>query len=286
MNIIGEPNAGKSTLLNTLLGEQLVITDPKAQTTRHRVHGIINGEDHQIILSDTPGILDPAYKLQERMMSMVDEALQDADVLLVLTDVESSPERQDLVIKRAAKFKGPLVVLLNKIDTCDQERLEMRVEEWARFLPEAEILPISALHKGNTELLLPKILQLLPEAPAFFPKDEISDRSVRFFVSEIIRGKILQLFHQEIPYSVEVVVNAYDEAAEPLRIQADIMVMRKSQKGIIIGHEGKMIKELGKRARRDIERFLGQHIYLDLYVKVDPDWRSSDKKLRGYGYGG
>ena len=162
----------------------------------------------------------------------------------------------------------------------------MRVEEWARFLPNAEILPISALHKGNTELLLPKLLQLLPESPPFFPKDEISDRSVRFFVSEIIRGKVLQLFHQEIPYSVEVLVNAFDEAADPLRIQADIMVMRKSQKGIIIGHEGKMIKELGKRSRRDIEKFLGQHIYLDLYVKVDPDWRSSDKKLKGYGYGG
>ena len=231
VNIIGEPNAGKSTLLNTLLGERLVITNPKEQTTRHRVHGIINGDDHQIVLSDTPGILDPAYKLQERMMSMVDEALKDADVLLVITDMDSSPERQDLVIARARKFKGPLLVLLNKIDQCDQARLEMRVEEWARFLPNAEILPISALHKGNTELLLPKLLQLVPESPPFFPKDDISDRSVRFFIAEIVRGKVLELYHQEIPYSVEVVVNAYDEAADPLRIQADIMVMRKSQKG-------------------------------------------------------
>ena len=284
VNIIGEPNVGKSTLLNALLGEQLVITNPKAQTTRHRILGILNGEDHQLILSDTPGILDPQYKMHERMMHAVDEALIDADILIVLVELGQSPERAEQVVKRAKRFKGPLIVLVNKVDSGTEEQVLVALHAWQDAFPAAKVVPLSALHGLNVEELRNHLVNNLPEHPPYFPKDELSDRNMRFFVSEMIREKVLAIYKQEIPYSTEVVVNSFVEEENIIRIQADVIVMRESQKGIIIGQGGKALRKLGTEARMAIERFVDNKVFLDLRVKVDPDWREDEKKLKRYGY--
>ncbi|MBP6391337.1 MAG: GTPase Era [Flavobacteriales bacterium] len=284
VNIIGEPNVGKSTLLNALLGEQLVITNPKAQTTRHRILGILNGEDHQLVLSDTPGILDPQYPMHERMMDAVDSALKDADILLVLVELGQRPERSENVLKRAQRFNGPLLLLVNKMDRGDEAAVLEALELWQAALPNAKVVPISALHGFRVDELRQHLIEQLPEHPAYFPKDELSDRNMRFFVSEMIREKILAYYQKEIPYSTEVVVNSFEEKEKITHIQADVIVMRESQKGIVIGRGGIALRKLGTEARKSIERFLGVQIFLDLRVKVDPDWRQDADKLKRYGY--
>ncbi len=282
--MIGEPNVGKSTLLNALLGEQLVITNPKAQTTRHRILGILNGEDHQLIISDTPGILDPQYRMHESMMKAVDEALIDADILVVLVELGQRPDRSENVLKRASRFKGHKLLLLNKVDKGSEDEVADALQLWQAALPEAKVVPLSALHGLNVAELREYLIANLPEHPAYFPKDELSDRNMRFFVSEMIREKVLAQYKQEIPYSTEVVVNSFVEEERITKIQADVIVMRESQKGIIIGQGGKALRKLGTEARVAIERFLGQKVFLDLRVKVDEDWRENDRKLKKYGY--
>jgi GTP-binding protein Era len=284
VNIIGHPNVGKSTLLNALLGEKLVIVNPKAQTTRHRILGILNGPEHQLILSDTPGILDPQYPLQKTMMRAVDEALSDADVLLVLVELGEQPEKAEAVIRRAERFSGPMIVLVNKMDLGNEASLNAALENWQRIFPRAKVVPVSALHGFNVDALRERLLELLPEHPPYFPKDDMSDRDLRFFTSEMIREKVLSLYKQEIPYSTQVVVNSYEESPEILKIQADVIVMRESQKGIIIGRGGGALRQLGTEARKAIEKFCGTKVFLDLKVKVDPDWRDDEKKLKRYGY--
>jgi GTP-binding protein Era len=284
VNIIGRPNVGKSTLLNALLGEKLVIVNPKAQTTRHRILGILNGPDHQLVLSDTPGILEPAYELQAHMMRAVDEALQDADVLMVMVELGEIPERSEDLLRRARKFQGRPLVLINKVDLGDEEKLEEAFTLWQAAFPDAAVLPISALHGLHVQELRSKLIGMLPEHPPYFPKDELSDRDMRFFISEIIREKILGIYKQEIPYSAQVVVNSYAEDADLTRIQADVIVMRESQKGIVIGKGGGALRQLGTEARKVIEKFIGRKVFLDLKVKVDEDWRSDGDKLRRYGY--
>lgn len=284
VNIIGHPNVGKSTLLNALLGEKLVIVNPKAQTTRHRILGILNGETHQLILSDTPGILDPQYPLQKSMMRAVDEALNDADILIVLVELGEKPENAEAVVKRAERFSGPLFVLLNKMDLGTDAQLVTAMEAWEHVFPKAKVVPISALHGFNVDALRERLIELLPEHPPYFPKDDMSDRDLRFFTSEMIREKVLGLYKQEIPYSTQVVVNSYVEEPEIVKIQADVIVMRESQKGIIIGKGGGALRQLGTEARKAIEKFCGSKVFLDLKVKVDPDWRDDKDKLKGYGY--
>lgn len=284
VNIIGEPNVGKSTLLNALLGERLVIVNPKAQTTRHRILGILNGDDHQLILSDTPGILDPKYRMQERMMHAVDEALTDADILIVLVEWAQRPERSANVVDRAQRFQGPVVVLVNKVDTATDDDALASLETWQAAFPQAKVVPISALHGLNVDELRRYLIDHLPEHPPYFDKEDLSDRNMRFFVSELVREKVLDLYKQEIPYSTQVTVNSFEESEDITRIQADVIVMRESQKGILIGQGGKALRRLGTEARLAIERFLGTKVYLDLRVKVDPDWREDEKKLRRYGY--
>lgn len=284
VNIIGHPNVGKSTLLNALLGEKLVIVNPKAQTTRHRILGILNGEDHQMILSDTPGILDPQYPLHKSMMKAVDEALQDADILIVLVQLGENPEKSEAVVRRAERFSGPLFVLLNKMDLGSDAELVSSLEAWEHVFPRAKVVPISALHGFNVDALRERLIELLPEHPPYFPKDDMSDRDLRFFTSEMIREKVLALYKQEIPYSTQVVVNSYEEGAELVKIQADVIVMRESQKGIVIGRGGGALRQLGTEARKAIERFCGTKVFLDLRVKVDPDWREDERKLKRYGY--
>ncbi len=284
VNIIGEPNVGKSTLLNALLGEQLVITNPKAQTTRHRILGILNGEDHQLILSDTPGILDPQYRMHQSMMKAVDEALIDADILVILVELGQKPERSENVLKRASRFKGHKLLLLNKVDKGNEDQVADALQLWQDAVPDAKVVPLSALHGLNVTELREYLIKNLPEHPAYFPKDELSDRNMRFFVSEMIREKVLAYYKQEIPYSTEVVVNSFVEEPAITKIQADIIVMRESQKGIIIGQGGKALRKLGTEARMAIERFLQQKVFLDLKVKVDEDWREDDRKLKKYGY--
>ncbi|MBK8500478.1 MAG: GTPase Era [Flavobacteriales bacterium] len=284
VNIIGEPNVGKSTLLNALLGEQLVIANPKAQTTRHRILGILNGDDHQMVLSDTPGILDPQYKMHERMMRAVDEALIDADILVVLVELGQKPERSENVLTRARRFNGPMVLLLNKVDKGKEDEVLAALEVWQAALPDAKVVPLSALHGLNVEELRAYLISKLPKHPAYFPKDELSDRNTRFFVSEMIREKILTFYQQEIPYSTQVVVNSFEEGEQLVKIQADVIVMRESQKGIVIGAGGKALRKLGTEARLAIERFVGNKVFLDLKVKVDPDWREDEGKLKKYGY--
>jgi GTP-binding protein Era len=284
VNIIGHPNVGKSTLLNALLGEKLVIVNPKAQTTRHRILGILNGPEHQLILSDTPGILDPQYPLQKTMMRAVDEALSDADVLLVLVELGEQPEKAEAVIRRAERFSGPMIVLVNKMDLGNEASLNAALENWQKIFPRAKVVPVSALHGFNVDALRERLLELLPEHPPYFPKDDMSDRDLRFFTSEMIREKVLSLYKQEIPYSTQVVVNSYEESPEILKIQADVIVMRESQKGIIIGRGGGALRQLGTEARKAIEKFCGTKVFLDLKVKVDPDWRDDEKKLKRYGY--
>tara|TARA_B100001758_G_scaffold239257_1_gene243381 strand:- start:1435 stop:2310 length:876 start_codon:yes stop_codon:yes gene_type:complete len=284
VNIIGSPNVGKSTLMNQLVGERLSIITSKQQTTRHRIMGMVNEEDYQIVFSDTPGIIDPSYKLHENMMKFVSEALKDADVLIVMTDVYEDLEKIKDRIERFAKLEIPILVFINKIDQSDQEKLIVLVESWKKILPKAEILPISALHNMGVDFIVPKIVQLLPEGPAYFDKDQLTNKNMRFFVSEIIREKILMQFQKEVPYSCEVVVEEYKEDEDIVRIRTNIMVSRDTQKAILIGHQGDKIKKLGIASRIDIEAFILKKVHLELYVKVDKDWRNKDGKLKKYGY--
>jgi GTPase len=284
VNIIGNPNVGKSTLMNSLVGERLSIITSKAQTTRHRIMGIVNGEDFQIIYSDTPGILKPNYKLQEKMLKFVDSAFTDADILLYVTDVAEKIDVNETYLKKLQKATMPTVVLINKIDLTNPEILGKLVEEWHEKLPQAEILPVSATKKLNLGLLFDKILKLLPEGPEYYPKDSLTDKTERFFISEIIREKILRNYKKEIPYSVEVVVESFKEEKNIVRIMANIIVTRISQKGILIGHQGSSLKKVGTLARLDIEEFLNKKVFLELFVKVEKDWRDEPSKLKSFGY--
>ncbi|BDX37157.1 GTPase Era [Tenuifilaceae bacterium CYCD] len=284
VNIIGSPNVGKSTLMNALVGEKLSIITSKAQTTRHRIMGIVNGEDFQIVYSDTPGILKPAYKLQSAMMKFVESALEDADVILYITDTVETPNKNEEFLNRLKQLGAPIILAINKVDLSDQEKVAALVAQWTEILPEAKILPISALHKFNTEALITMVSEQLPEGPEFFPKDTLTDKTLRFFASEIIREKILTAYQKEIPYSVEVDIEEYKEEARIDRIRAIIYVDRESQKSIVIGHQGKMLKKVGTEARLDLEKFLEKKVFLELYVKVDPNWRNDDKKLKRFGY--
>lgn len=284
VNIIGYPNVGKSTLMNKFMGEKFSIITPKAQTTRHRIIGIINEEDLQIVFSDTPGIVKPSYKLHEQMLGYVDASIKDADILLVVIDLSNEKEFNPNLIKKINGMKIPVLVLLNKIDLLKQEELEEKIIKWKKEFPESELMIMSALHKFNTAELLERIKELLPENPPFYGKDDYTDRPMRFFVSEIIREKILQHYSKEVPYSCEVIVDEYREEEEIVRIRASIMVERDSQKGILIGHKGKKLKAVGIDSRKDIERFISKKVFLETHVKVDSDWRNSDKKLKKYGY--
>jgi len=284
VNIIGSPNVGKSTLMNQLVGERLSIITSKHQTTRHRIMGMVNEEDYQIVFSDTPGIIDPAYKLHENMMKFVSEALKDADVLIVMTDIYEEIEKIKDRVERFSKLEIPVLVFINKIDQSDQDKLIVLVESWKKMLPKAEILPISALHNMGVDFILPKIVQLLPEGPAYFDKDQLTNKNMRFFISEIIREKILLQFQKEVPYSCEVVVEEYLEDEDIIRIRTNIMVSRDTQRAILIGHQGEKIKKLGIASRKDIEAFVLKKVHLELYVKVDKDWRNKDGKLKKYGY--
>jgi GTP-binding protein Era len=287
VNIVGNPNVGKSTLMNALVGERLSIITSKAQTTRHRIMGIVNGEDFQIVYSDTPGVLKPNYKLQEQMLEFSRSALVDADVLLYVTDVQDSPEKNaDFLdkVKRMAAANTRVFLIINKIDLTTQETLDNLVEYWHKQLPEAQIFPISAQEKFGVDQLFEAIKAALPECPPFFDKEQLTDKPSRFFVDEIIREKILLNYDKEIPYSVEVEVESFKEEEDIIRISAIIYVERDSQKGIIIGKAGSALKRVGSQARRDIEAFFGKQVFLQLFVKVDKDWRSSQSRLRHYGY--
>lgn len=284
VNIVGNPNVGKSTLMNLLVGERISIATFKAQTTRHRIMGILNTDDMQICFSDTPGVLKPNYKLQESMLNFSVSALQDADVLLYVTDMVETPDKNSDFLEKVAKMDVPVLLLINKIDLSNQDELAGRVEEWHAVLPKAEIIPISALCKFNVEAVLKRIKELLPESPPYFGKDQWTDKPARFFVTEIIREKILLYYDKEIPYSVEVVVEQFKEDSKKIYINAVIYVERESQKGIIIGHQGVALKKVYTEARKSLERFFGKTIYLDTFVKVDKDWRSSDKELKNFGY--
>ena len=284
VNIIGNPNVGKSTLMNALVGEKVSIITSKAQTTRHRIMGIVNGDDFQIVYSDTPGILKPMYKLQESMLKFVKTAFVDADIILYVTDVVEKFAKSEDFLGKLRRIKVPVLVLINKIDLTTEEKLELMVNEWHQELPNAEILPISALAKVNVSMLFDKILTLLPEGPAYYPKDELSDKTERFFVSEIIREKIFLNYKKEVPYSVEVVVESFKEEKNLIRIQAVIYVVRETQKGIIIGHKGSRLKKTGTDARIDIEKFLDRKVFLELFVKVDDNWRDKPSKLKNFGY--
>lgn len=284
VNIVGNPNVGKSTLMNLLVGERISIATFKAQTTRHRIMGIVNTPEMQICFSDTPGVLKPNYKLQEQMLQFSESALQDADVLLYVTDMVEKPDKNSEFLEKVAKLNVPILVLINKIDLSNQQALAEKVEEWHALLPMAEIIPISALHKFGIDVVLQRVKDLLPESPAYFDKDTWTDKPARFFVTEIIREKILLYYSKEIPYSVEVVVERFKEDAKLIRIDANIYVERESQKGIIIGHQGVALKRVSTEARHELERFFGKSIYLQCFVKVDKDWRSSQRAMRQYGY--
>lgn len=284
VNIVGNPNVGKSTLMNALVGERLSIITQKAQTTRHRILGIVNGEDFQIVYSDTPGVLKPNYKLQEQMLNFSRSALVDADVLLYVTDVMDNWDRNAGFIEKVKRQSAPVLLIINKIDLTTQETLENLVEQWHKVLPQAEIFPISAREKFNVEAVLHRIKELLPVSPPFFDKDQLTDKPARFFVNEIIREKILLNYDKEIPYSVEVEVEQFKEEENLIRINAVIYVERDSQKGIIIGHNGKMLKRVGQQSRKDIEAFFDKQVFLQLYVKVEKDWRSRDTALKHFGY--
>ncbi|KAA6327763.1 GTPase Era [termite gut metagenome] len=284
VNIVGNPNVGKSTLMNVLVGERISIATFKAQTTRHRIMGICNTDDMQIVFSDTPGVLKPNYKLQESMLSFSNSALTDADVLLYVTDVVETPDKNNEFMEKVCRQTMPVLVLINKIDLTHQEKLTELVETWQKQLPSAEIIPISATSKFNVNYVLKRIKELLPDSPPYFDKNQWTDRPARFFVSEIIREKILLYYDKEIPYSVEVSVDSFKEEATIIRIRAVIYVERESQKGIIIGKEGKALKKVATEARRSLERFFDKKIYLETFVKVDKDWRSSEKELKNFGY--
>lgn len=284
VNIVGNPNVGKSTLMNALVGERISIITSKAQTTRHRILGIVNGDDFQIIYSDTPGVLKPNYRLQESMLNFSRSALTDADVLLYVTDVFDSYDKNADFVEKVNLNTAPLILIINKIDLIDEERLVVLVEKWKTLTPRAEIFPVSAIEKFNIEPLFKRIKELLPESPPFFEKDQLTDKSERFFVSEIIREKILLNYEKEIPYSVEVEVEQFQEDDKLIRINAVIYVERDSQKGIIIGHGGKSLKKVGTEARKDLELFFEKKVFLEMYVKVEKDWRNKDTKLKGFGY--
>ena len=284
VNIVGNPNVGKSTLMNALVGERISIITSKAQTPRHRIMGIVNGDDFQIVYSDTPGVLKPNYRLQESMLTFSRQALSDADVLLYVTDVFDTFEKNADFVEKVNLNTAPLILIINKIDLIDQEKLEILVDKWKTLTPRAEIFPVSAIEKFNVEPLFKRIKELLPESPAFFDKDQLTDKSERFFVTEIIREKILLNYDKEIPYSVEVEVEQFKEEGNLLRINAVIYAERDSQKGIIIGHGGKSLKKVGSEARKDIEAFFEKKVFLELFVKVEKDWRNRDNKLRSFGY--
>ena len=285
VNIIGNPNVGKSTLMNALVGERLSIITSKAQTTRHRIMGIVNGDDFQIVYSDTPGILKPSYRLQESMMKFVAGALKDADVILYVTDtVERGDETSQRIVDGIATSGIPVIVVINKIDLTTPEALEALVDKWQGELPEARIVPASAKENFNIEGLFRTILSLLPEGPAFYPKDTLTDKTLRFFASEIIREKILKFYDKEIPYCCEIEIESYKEEPTIDRIAATIYVARDSQKGILIGHKGEKLKRVGQTAREDMEQFLGKKVFLQLFVKVSDDWRNNERQLRRFGY--
>ena len=284
VNIVGNPNVGKSTLMNQLVGERISIATFKAQTTRHRIMGIVNTPEVQIVFSDTPGVLKPNYKLQESMLAFSVSALSDADVLLYVTDVVEDPEKNADFLEKVRGMKIPVLLLINKIDESDQKTLGDIVERWHALLPKAEILPISAKNKFGTDLLLRRIQELLPESPPYFDKDQLTDKPARFFVSEIIREKILLYYDKEIPYSVEVKVERFKETEKKIHINAVIYVERESQKGIVIGHQGVALKKVSSEARKTLERFFDKEVYLETFVKVDKDWRSSKKELDSFGY--
>ena len=291
VNIVGNPNVGKSTLMNQLVGERISIATFKAQTTRHRIMGIVNTDDMQIVFSDTPGVLKPNYKLQESMLAFSESALQDADVLLYVTDVVENPEKNMDFLEKVQRMTIPVILLINKIDELSSEAgkksqamLGAIVEKWHTLLPNAEILPISAKNKFGVDMLLKRIQELLPESPAYFDKDQLTDKPARFFVSEIIREKILLYYDKEIPYSVEVSVERFKEDDKHIHINAIIYVERDSQKGIIIGHQGVALKKVSTEARKSLEKFFDKAIYLEIFVKVDKDWRSSERELNNFGY--
>ena len=283
VNIVGNPNVGKSTLMNQLVGERISIATFKAQTTRHRIMGIVNTENMQIVFSDTPGVLKPNYKMQELMLQFSESALADADILLYVTDVIEKPEKNADFLDKVAKMTIPVILLINKIDESNQETLITLVEKWHNLLPKAEILPISAKNKFGTDVLMKRIEELLPESPAYFDKDQLTDKPAKFFVTEIIREKILRYYDKEVPYSVEVVVERFKEDEKKIHINAIIYVERDSQKGIIIGHQGQALKKVSTEARKSLEKFFDKRIYLETYVKVDKDWRNSQKELGNFG---
>ncbi len=284
VNIIGNPNVGKSTLMNQLVGEKLSIITSKAQTTRHRIMGIVNGDDFQIVYSDTPGILKPNYKLQEKMMKFVRGAITDADVLLYVTDTVEDSDRSAEIIEKVRQSGIPTIVVINKVDLTNAEKLTTLVEKWQALLPEAIVAPCSAKERFNIEGVFNLIIERLPEGEAFYPKDTLTDKTLRFFASEIIREKILLNYDKEIPYSCEIAIESYKEEPTIDRISATIYVARNSQKGIVIGHKGEKLKRVGQQARLDIEAFLGKKVFLELYVKVQEDWRNNDNQLKRFGY--
>ena len=284
VNIVGNPNVRKSTLMNLLVGERISIATFKAQTTRHRIMGILNTDEMQIVFSDTPGVLKPNYKLQESMLNFSESALADADVLLYVTDVVEKPDKNMEFIEKVRKMQVPILLLINKIDLSNQEALVKCVEEWHGLIPQAEIIPISAISKFGVDVVMKRIKDLLPDSPPYFDKDQWTDKPARFFVTEIIREKILLYYDKEIPYAVEVVVEQFKEEAKSIHINAVIYVERDSQKGIIIGKQGKALKKVSSEARKTLEKFFQKSIYLETFVKVDKDWRSSDKELKNFGY--
>jgi GTPase len=284
VNIIGNPNVGKSTLMNAFVGEKLSIITSKAQTTRHRILGIVNGDDFQVVLSDTPGIIKPAYELQESMMSFVKSAFEDADVLLYMVEIGEQELKDEAFFNKITNSKIPVLLLLNKIDKSNQEQLESQVQVWAEKVPNAEIFPISALEGFNVKEVFNRILDLLPESPAFYPKDQLTDKPERFFINETIREKILLHYKKEIPYAVEIETEEFFEEETIIRMRAVIMVERETQKGIIIGHKGSALKRVGVEARKDLEAFFGKQIHLEMYVKVNKNWRSNQNQLKRFGY--
>jgi len=284
VNIIGKPNVGKSTLMNSMIGQKLSIITSKAQTTRHRIHGIVNGDDYQIIYSDTPGILEPKYKLQESMLKSARTAFTDADIILFVTEVAHSPEKETATIEKLNKTKSPVILVLNKIDLCTQEKLEEVFAEWGQHVPNAIIVPVSALNNFNLDNLFKLILDKLPYSPPYYDKDSLTDKTERFFAGEIIREKILFNYQQEVPYSVEIEIEEFHEEEKILRMRAVIYVERDSQKGIIIGNKGGKIKKTGTDARKEMEIFFDKKVFLELFVKVKKDWRNNDKFLKSFGY--
>lgn len=284
VNIIGNPNVGKSTLLNLLMDEKLAIATHKAQTTRHRIKGILSGENYQIVFSDTPGILEPAYELQSKMMNYVKEALVDADLILYMVEIGEKEPKNEELFQKLKNSKTPIILLINKIDTTNQEKLEESVEHWHNLFPTAEVLPISALENAHIDLLKTKIIQLLPEGPMYFPEDQLTDKSERFIVNEVVREKILLNYQKEIPYAVEIVTQVFKEGLDLIQIETDIYVERETQKGIIIGHKGESLSKVGKEAREELEKFFDKKIFLKLFVKVKKDWRKKEGDLKKFGY--